>query len=134
LVFEISGFEELQKLTLPEILRMARLYSLGEVLDSRLIATYTEIFIQIGQPVRKILTNFFAQTDGRTWPISTELATREIKRREDEQSKAATSCDQPITWTELEVACDVIESMNFAKYHTFYDVTSSFELDFRARG
>jgi len=32
------------------------------------------------------------------------------------------------------VACDVIESVNFAEFHGFYDVTGNFELDFRAIG
>jgi len=32
---------------------------------------------------------------------------------------------------ELKVACDVIESVDFAKFHGSFDVTGNFELDFR---
>jgi len=32
---------------------------------------------------------------------------------------------------EFKVACDVLESVNFAEIHEFYDVTGNFELDFR---
>ena len=35
---------------------------------------------------------------------------------------------------EFEVACDVIESLHFAKIYGFCDVTSNFEVDFRAIG
>jgi len=35
---------------------------------------------------------------------------------------------------EFKVACDVIESANFAEFHGFYDVTRNFELDSRAIG
>jgi len=35
---------------------------------------------------------------------------------------------------ELKVMCDLIESVNIAKFHGFYDVTRNFELDFRATG
>jgi len=35
---------------------------------------------------------------------------------------------------ELKVACDIIESVEFGKIYGFYDVTSNFELDFRAIG
>jgi len=41
---------------------MVRLYWLGEVLDSTRIATYTVIFIQIGQPFRKISTDKLFRT------------------------------------------------------------------------
>ena len=42
---------------------MVRLYWLGEVLDSTPIATYTAIFIQIGQLFRKISTDKLFRTD-----------------------------------------------------------------------
>jgi len=45
---------------------MVRLYWLGEVLDSTPIATYTVIFIQIGQPFRKISTDKLFRTDRQT--------------------------------------------------------------------
>ena len=41
---------------------MVRLYWLGEVLDSTPIATYTAIFIQIGQLFRKISTDKLFRT------------------------------------------------------------------------
>jgi len=41
---------------------------LGEILDSRPMSTYTEIFIQIGKLVRKISTDkLFAETDLYTY-------------------------------------------------------------------
>ena len=64
MVFEIQGFKQLQKSPLSpnkgEI--MARLYWSGEVLASTPIATYTVIFIQIGQPFRKISTDKLFRT------------------------------------------------------------------------
>ena len=45
---------------------MVRLYWLGEVLDSTPIATYTVIFIQIGQPFRKISTDKLFRTHRQT--------------------------------------------------------------------
>jgi len=45
---------------------MVRLYWLGEVLDSTPIATYTVIFIQIGQLFRKISTGNFFRTHRQT--------------------------------------------------------------------
>jgi len=47
---------------------MVRLYWLGDVLDSTPIATYTAIFMQIGQLFRKISTETFShtQTDRHT--------------------------------------------------------------------
>ena len=45
---------------------LVRLYWLGEVFDSRPIATYNEIFIQIGQLVRKIFTDKLFRTDRQT--------------------------------------------------------------------
>ena len=44
----------------------SRLYWLVEVLDSRQIATYAEIFIEIGQLVRKISTDKPSHTDRHT--------------------------------------------------------------------
>ena len=50
---DIMGFQEFQKSPLPKFAEiLIRLYMVEEVLDSRLIATYT--FIQIGQLVRNI--------------------------------------------------------------------------------
>ena len=48
---------------------MVRLYWLGEVLDSTPIASYTVIFIQIGQPFRKISTDKLFCTDRQTRQI-----------------------------------------------------------------
>ena len=45
---------------------MVRLYWLGEVLDSTPIATYTVIFIQIGQLFRKISTDKLFRTHTQT--------------------------------------------------------------------
>ena len=45
---------------------MVRLYWLGDVLDSTPIATYTAIFMQIGQPFRKISTDKLFRTDRQT--------------------------------------------------------------------
>ena len=42
---------------------LVRLYCLGEVFDSTPIATYTKIFIQIGQLIRKISTDKLFRTD-----------------------------------------------------------------------
>ena len=38
------------------------------------------------------------------------------------------------TEIEFKVASDVIESVNFAEFYEFYDVTGNFELDCRAIG
>jgi len=35
---------------------------------------------------------------------------------------------------EFEVACDVIESVNFAEFHGLFDVTGNFDLEVRAIG
>jgi len=43
-----------------------RLYLLGKVLHSRHIATYIEIFIQIGPHVRKISSDKLLRTHGQT--------------------------------------------------------------------
>jgi len=55
---------------------------------------------------------------------------------DDEKSKAVTkgvqSDDRPEI--ELKVARYVIESVNFAESHGFYDVTGNFGLDFREMG
>jgi len=45
---------------------MVQLYWLGEVLDSTPIATYTVIFMQIGQPFRKIPTDKLFRTHRQT--------------------------------------------------------------------
>jgi len=42
------------------------------------------------------------------------------------------SADRPEI--ELEVACDVIESVEFGKIYGFYEVTRKFELDFGTIG
>jgi len=42
------------------------------------------------------------------------------------------SADRPKI--EYKIAWDVVESLNFSKLHGSYDVTSKFELDFRATG
>jgi len=42
------------------------------------------------------------------------------------------SADRPEI--EFEVVCDVIESVNFDKFHGSFDVTSNFKLDFRVIG
>jgi len=42
------------------------------------------------------------------------------------------SADRPEI--ELKVACDVIESENFAEFHGFYEVTRNVELEFQAIG
>jgi len=45
---------------------LVRLFWLGEVRDSRPIATYTEIFIKISLLVRKISTDKLPRTDRHT--------------------------------------------------------------------
>ena len=57
---------------------MVRLYWQGDVFDSRPIATYTEIFIQIGQLVRKIFTDKLFRTDRHT---HTHTHTRQAKNQ-----------------------------------------------------
>jgi len=68
MVVGIKGFKVLQKKSpspnYGEIL--VRFFWLGEVLDSKPSATYTEIFIQIDQRVRKITTDKLFRTDTHT--------------------------------------------------------------------
>jgi len=61
---------------------MVRSYWLGEVLDSTPIATYTVIFIQIGQLFRKISTDKLFHTDRQT--------DRQTHRRTDAHKRAHT--------------------------------------------
>jgi len=89
MVFEIYWFQELHEST-PSPNKgkiMVRLYWFGEVLNSTPIATYTVIFIQIGQLFRKISTdNFFAHTDRQT-TIQTD---RQTDRQTDGQADTHT--------------------------------------------
>jgi len=59
---------------------MVRLYWLGEVLDSTPVATYTVIFIQIGQLFRKISTDKLFRTDRQT-DRQTDTHTRQAKNQ-----------------------------------------------------
>ena len=59
---------------------MVRLYWLGDVLDSTPIATYTAIFMQIGQLFRKISTDKLFRTDRHT-DRQTHTHTRQAKNQ-----------------------------------------------------
>jgi len=59
---------------------------------------------------------------------------KELKklRRRVQNSTRMQSADRPEI--EIKIACDVKESVNFAGFRGFYDVTRNFEFDFRASG
>jgi len=68
-----------------------------------------------------------------TWPIFINIAIRKSSkkwRRKGKRSTYIQSADRPEI--EFNVACDIIEAVKFGKIYGFYDVTSNFELHFRA--
>jgi len=75
------------------------------------------------------------ETERYTWLIFIEIAIRKSAKNDEGKSKAGPRYDQLIARkARSKVACDVIESVNFAEFHGFYDVTGNFELDFQAIG
>jgi len=69
---------------------MVRLYCLGEVLDLTPIATYTVIFIQIGQLFRKISTDKLFRTDRHTDRQRCRQADRQKDRQAGRQTDKQT--------------------------------------------
>jgi len=70
-----------------------------------------------------------------TQQVFIEIVIRKSSENDGENSKSSNyiqSADR--LEIEFKVACDVIKSVNFAKFFRFHDVTCNFELDFRAIG